>query len=230
MQLPGIITVVFSDTSPIKSELAFEGAPDALLDPGCTDPGNQPPWRFRAGGVVVRRAAMSTFAPADDPVGDRNQPATVMALAAADATWGGKNVEVSLDGGPALIVPLGAQSITNALAIADLNKDPRLAGNLVADELNGLLRLRSLQAGAHKLLKVNMPAVVAAFGPAGTLGAGSDADYRVTLADGDLIDGLGAPAKATVACCRKGHFNTAKLRNLTPEAKAVLIRRGAFFD
>ena len=30
MQLPGIILVVFSDTSPIKSELAFEGAPDAV--------------------------------------------------------------------------------------------------------------------------------------------------------------------------------------------------------
>ena len=53
MQLPGITTVVFSDTSPIRSELAFEGAPDAILDDSNTDPGNQPPWRFRAGAVLL---------------------------------------------------------------------------------------------------------------------------------------------------------------------------------
>jgi hypothetical protein len=230
MQLPGITLVVFSDTSPIKSELAFEGAPDALLDSACTDPGNQPPWRFRAGGVVVRRSASNTFVPADDATGDRNQPATVMALVAADAAWAGKNVEINLDGGPTLVVPLGAQSNTNALVIADLQKDLKLAANILADEVNGLLRIRSLEAGAEKSIKISMPALAAAFGPAGTIGAGIDADYRVTLVDGDLIDGSGAPAKSIVTCCRKGHFNTAKLRNLTPEAKTVLLRRGAFFD
>src|SRR3954447_10190085 len=126
MQLPGITLVVFSDTSPIKSELAFEGAPDALLDSSCMDPGNQPPWRFRAGAVVVRRSPSNTFVPGDDPTGDRNQPATIMALVPADATWAGKNVEVSFDGGPTLVVPVGAQSNTNALVIADLQKDPHV--------------------------------------------------------------------------------------------------------
>ncbi|HZV02568.1 MAG TPA: hypothetical protein VFF73_38030 [Planctomycetota bacterium] len=229
MQLPGIILVVFSDTSPIKSELAFEGAPDALLDPSCTDPGNQPPWRFRAGAVVVWKSATSTFVPADDPTGDRNQPATVTALVAADATWAGKNVEINFDGGPTVVVPLGAQSNTNALVIADLLKDLHVAGNLLVDEFNGLLRARTTEAGAEKSIKINMPALATAFGAAGTLGAGVDADYRVTLADGDLIDDSGAPAKSVVTCCRKAHFNTAKLRNLTPEAKMVLLRRGAFF-
>src|SRR5580693_4322374 len=124
MQLPGIILVVFSDTSPIKSELAFEGAPDALLDPSCTDPGNQPPWRFRAGAVVVWKSATSTFVPGDDPTGDRNQPAAV-------ATWAGKNVEITFDGGPTVVVPLGAQSNTDALVIADLQKEPHVAGNLL---------------------------------------------------------------------------------------------------
>jgi hypothetical protein len=230
MQLPGIVTAVFSDTSPLKSELAFEGAPDAVLDSSCTDPANQPPWRFRAGAAVVLRAATNTFVPADDPTGDRNQPAAVSALAAADATWAGRNVELTVEGGVAFLVALGAQSNTNALVIADLGKDPRFAGTLVADESNGLLRIRTLEAGATKLLKVNMPGLPAAFGPQGTIGPGSDADYRVTLVDGDLIDGSGAPAKSVVACCRKGHFNSAKIRNLTPEAKVVLLRRGAFFD
>lgn len=230
MQLPGITTVVFSDTSPIKSELAYEGAPDAVLDPSNTDPGNQPPWRFRAGAVVVKSLAMATFVEADDPLGDRNQPATVLALAAADAAWAGKSVELSVDGGPIFPVGLGAQSNTNALVIADLNKDPRFVGTLIADEANGLVRVRTLQAGVDKTLKVNMPALAAAFGAAGTVGAGMDADYRVTLVDADLIDASGAPAKSTVACCRKGHFSAAKLRNVTPEARVVLIRRGAFFD
>lgn len=230
MQLPGIVTAVFSDTSPLKSELAFEGAPDATLDSSCTDQGNQPPWRFRAGAAVVLRAASKSFVPADDATGDRNQPATVSALVPADATWANKNVEITIDGGPTFVVALGAASNTNALVIADLGKDPRFPGLLVADESNGLVRVRSTQAGADKTVKVNMPAVPAAFGAAGTVGQGSDADYRVTLADGDLINGAGAPAMSTVACCRKGHFNTAKIRNLTPEAKVVLIRRGAFLD
>jgi hypothetical protein len=230
MQLPGIVTVDFSDTSPLKSELAFEGAPDAVLDPSCTDPGNQPPWRFRAGAAVVNCSATNTFVAADDPTGDRNQPATVTALAPADATWAGKTVEFNLDGGPAFDIPLGAASNTNALVIADLGKDPRFPGNLVADELNGLLRIRTLVTGADKTLKVNMPGLATAYGATGIVGAGSDADYRVTLVDGDLIDGSGAPAKSAVACCRKGHFNSSKIRNLTPETKVVLIRRGAFFD
>jgi len=230
MQLPGIVLAVFSDTSPIKSELAFEGAPDAVLDPSCTDPGNQPPWRFRAGAAVVMRTATNTFVPADDPTGDRNQPATVTALVAADATWSGKVVAFNVDGGPEFDVPIGAASNTNALVIADLAKDPRFAANLVGDEVNGLLRIRTLGTGADRTVKVNMPALATAYGANGIVGAGADADYRVTLADADLIDGSGAPAKSTAACCRKGHFRTAKIRNFTPEAKVVFIRRGAFFD
>ena len=152
------------------------------------------------------------------------------ALVPVDATWAGKNVELALDGGPAFLVALGPASNTNALVIGDLSKDPRFAGTFVADELNGVVRIRTLEAGAPKTVKANMPALPAAFGATGTIGAGSDADYRVTLVDGDLINGAGAPAKSTVACCRKGHFNSAKIRNLTPEAKVVLIRRGAFFD
>jgi hypothetical protein len=230
MQLPGIITALFSDTSPLKSELALEGAPDAVLDPSNTDPGNQPTWRFRAGACVVFRVASTTFVEADDPTGDRNQPATVMALVAADATWSGKNVEFNLDGGPAFDIAIGAASNTNALVIADLAKDPRFAASLVGDEQNGLLRIRTLEAGVHKTVKVNMPQLAAAYGAAGVQAQGSDADYRVTLADGDLMDGSGAPAKATVACCRKGHFNAARVRNLTLEARVVLVRRGAFFS
>jgi hypothetical protein len=230
MQLPGIVTAIFSDTSPLKSELAFEGAPDAVLDPSNTDPGNQPTWRFRAGACVVFRAASATFVEADDPTGDRNQPATVTALVAADATWSGKTVELNLDGGPAFDITIGPASNTNALVIADLAKDPRFAASLVGDEQNGLLRIRTLEAGVPKTLKVNMPQLAAAYGAAGISAQGSDADYRVTLADGDLVDGSGAPAKATVACCRKGHFNAQKVRNLTLEARVVLVRRGAFFS
>jgi hypothetical protein len=230
MQLPRITTVVFSDTSPIKSELAYEGAPDVVLDHTCTDPQNQPPWRFRAGGVVVLCSASKTFVAGDDPAGDRNEPAAVAALVPADAAWAGKVVEVSIGGGPAFTIPLGPQDNTNALVAAALNKDLRFAGSLVADEANGLLRVRTLVAGADKTFMINMPALPTAFGPAGTVGQGADADYRVTLVDGDLIDASGAPAPSIVASCRKGHFNAALLRNLTPEAKVVLLRRGAFFD
>jgi hypothetical protein len=230
MRLPGITTTVFSDTSPIKSELAYEGAPDAVLDPSNTDPMNQPTWRFRAGAVIVFRAASQTFVEADDPTGDRNQPATVLALVPSDAAWTGKAVEISVDGGPEFYVLLGPQDNTTAKVVNALNKDGRFQGEAVADEQNGLLRVRTLQAGAHKTVRVGMPVLAAAFGPTGKTGGGSDADYRVTLADGDLMDGSGAPAKAVVACCRKGHFRTEKLRNLTAEAKVVLIRRGAFFD
>ncbi len=201
-----------------------------MLDAANADPGNQPPWRFRAGATVVLNSATKTFVEANDPAGDRNQPATVAALVAADATWAGKPIEFVIDGGPTIAVPLGPQDNTNALVVAALGKDPRFVGSFVADEANGLLRIRTLRAGADKTLSVNMPGLATAFGAAGIVAAGMDADYRVTLVDGDLIDASGAPAESTVACCRKGHFDSSKLRNLTPEAKVVLIRRGAFFD
>jgi hypothetical protein len=230
VQLPGIILSIFGDTSPIKSELAFEGAPDAVLDPSNQDPGNQPPWRFRAGAVVVAKAATATFVEGDDPTGDRNQPASVAALVAADATWAGKTLEFSVSSGPLFTVVLAPTDNTDALVVVALNNDGRFKGELVADEFNALLRIRTLQAGADKTVHANVQGLATAFGPTGADAVGSDADYRVTLADGDLIDGSGAPASSTVACCRKGHFNTKKLRNLTAEAKVVLIRRGAFFD
>lgn len=230
MRLPGVVTTALSDTSPIKSELAFEGAPDALLDETNEDPGNDPKWRFRAGAVVVACAARKTFVEADDPAGDRNEPATVLALQPADANWAGKVLELSVDGGPAFTVALGPQDATNAAVLAALQKDQRVPSMVVVDEAQGVLRLRTLGAGAGKTLRVLLQGHALAFGPTGTEAIGKDADYRVTLADADLIDSAGAPARATTACCRKGHFATAKLRHVTADAKAALLRRGAFFD
>ena len=228
MQLPGITTTTICDASPIATELAFEGAPDAVLDATNVDPQNAPPWRFRAGGVVVPLAVGGgAFVEGDDPAGERNKPATVVALVPADATWGGKALEISQDGGPVFAFGLNPGDDKTAAVVATLNNHPRFQGALLADELNGLLRIRTLGAGGDRALAVNAPGIPTAFGPNGSEATGTDADYRVTLADGDLIDGTGAPAKALVACCRKGHFRVDKLRNLTAEAKVVLLRRGS---
>lgn len=200
----------------------------AVLDPSARSP-LPPPHRLLAGTVIVRSARQpALFLTATDPLGQRCLPAEVTSLAVADAAWAGSVLTTSLAPGLGVAVPLDAQATTTAAVVDQLNQNPLFAGDFLADDAGGRVRIRTREAGAHTLLRVES-SLPAAFGPNGLAGAGRDADYRVTDATGEVRDMDGNPLEAAVPTVVVGHFRESELLELTPEARAVLSRRGSLF-
>jgi hypothetical protein len=201
---------------------------DVVLRATALDLGNSPPSRVRKGFVIVKSSQDGIFSAASDPQADRNRGAVVTALQTADQGWAGKTITVSLRGRPVVAVPLGPNTNTDALAVADLLANATFAQFFAANVAGARVQIASLEAGADVVVSVtsNNPA---AFGAHGQDGAGQDADYRVTAESVDLVDPTGAPANNTVKTSLKAFYLEAALIGLTGEARAVLARRGAIF-
>lgn len=200
------------------------------LDKTTRSPLPAPSAHVPEGTVVVRLTQGMTYVTADDPRGSRCLPAEVKASQPADAAWAGSTIAVGMAGSGALglAVPLDPQATTTPTVVDQLNRHPLFAAHFVADDQAGLVCVRTREPGAHKVLHVEST-LPAAFGPLGTAAHGTDAEYRVTDDAADLRDLTGQPIEGLVPTLAVGHFVEKTLLSLTPEARAVLSRRGSLF-
>jgi hypothetical protein len=226
--LPSIVTFSLSEPNYKLRDRPYVPGSSVVIDMNVQDPGSTPNWRIRPGNVVVPNSAVKRFVLATDPAGDRNGPAIVLAAAPADATWQSSTITVAIKGGTPIPVILQAATSTNQAAVNDLNNNPVFAANCVADLSGSSVRIQTRLGGADASLMV-MSTVPAAFGPTGTGAVGTDADYRVLESFVDLLSNAGVPVHGVGPSALVGAWNKAGLLNLTPEAQAVLARRGSVF-
>lgn len=203
---------------------------------------------LRPGMVLGKKASDGLFYPADDVsnVGNICQPASVSSLIAIAATAASKVFKYKVNGGPELSVTMGAGDNTCDLVVAALNADPAFAGNLIADKVAtpvaNTLRIRTVRAGVTEYFEITDGNFNDQGGVANdtfadnTKAGGSDGDYRVLgLGAGGFEDHLdmlgrdGAVADQGAPNVLAGEFDESQLLNSTPEAKAVLARRGSIF-
>lgn len=227
--LPGIYTQEFEHRRYLVDHQALVRGKDVVLDERATS-SLPPPYRILPGTAIVRARGADRYVEATSVLGDRNQPASVVALQAADPAWAGSQVTVSHAHGLGFLVALGAQAIDNPSVVAALNQDPAFQLRYLADEdPSGRVRIRTRDAGAQAYLHVQA-SLQAAFGADGASGSGADADYRVTDAVAELVEIPGGRrTPASVATLFAGHFVEPALLHLTPEARVVLTRRGSVF-
>lgn len=227
-RIPGNIAVSHNARVVRLSEHGTALDTSAVIDSSNTDAGSTPTTRMRPGNVLVKRTSTGRYIEANDSNGDRNAPASVSASETADTDWQNAVITVTVDGGVSFSVTLGAADDTDAEVVAALNGNAVFAANCKADVSGGVVRIRTLEAGAHKHLTVSAD-LATAFGSAGTSGNGTDADYVVQLPYVDLEDENGTATHAEARVARVGHFDESQLINLTAEARATLSRRGSFF-
>lgn len=225
--LPGIFKRSFEPRRYLVNHHPLVQASDVVLDRTSRSP-LPPLHRLQAGTVVVRHRQGRTFVPASDPQGARSTSAEVTALQATDPTWAGSQITVSMARGLGFPFNLDAQATSTAEVLDQLNRNPLFAVHFLADDAGGLVRIRTREAGAHKVLVVES-SLPAAFGPLGAAGQGRDADYRVIDDAAELRDLEGNAIEAVVPSLAVGHFVERELIDLTPEARAVLSRRGSLF-
>jgi len=226
--LPSIQQLTISPPNWKLKALPFVPGGAIVVDSSVQDQGSVPPWRIRPGNVLVKRTATNTYVTAQDPSGDRNAPATVLALIPADATWQGATITVTVDSGVPIATVLAATDNTNALVVTRLGLNPSFSGLLVADVLGNVVRIRSLRGGREVSLVVTST-LATAFGPQGAFALGTDADYRVLEDFTDLQDNTGVAVPGIGATSLSAYYATANLVNLSIEAQVVLSRNGAQF-
>ena len=228
-KLPGVYMQEYEHRRYLVDHQALVRGKDVVVDERATS-SLPPPYRILPGTVIVRVRGADRYVEGTSPLGERNQPASVSALVAADPAWAGTQVTVTHAPGLGFLVPLGAQAIDNASVVAALNQDPAFQLRYVADEdPNGRVRVRPRDAGAPAYLHVQA-SLQAAFGADGASGSGADADYRVTDAVAELVEIPGGRRiPAIVATLFAGHFVEPALLHLTPEARVVLSRRASIF-
>lgn len=226
--LPGIYRREFEHRRYLINHHPLVHGSDVILDKNARSP-RPPAFRFLEGTVIVRVQGGFQFVDAADPRGARCTPAEVKAAQPADAAWANTTITASLSSSLGFAVLLDAAAISTAAVVDQLNRHPLFAPHFLADDAGGLVRIRTREAGAHKALHVEST-LPAAFGPLGTFGHGLDADYRVTDRTVDLRDLDGNAIEVLVPTLVVGHFDESELLQLTPEARAVLSRRGSFFS
>lgn len=225
--LPGIYTDAVMDRLYLVNHHPLVRAEDVVLDHSVR--GLTPPeYRIPAGTVIVRRVQGANWVDAEHPAADRGEPASVVSLVAPDAAWANTVLTVSYTQGLGFPVLLDAAATTTAAVVDQLNLNPGFAGSFIADDLNGLVRIRSRGPGAHVRILVES-SLPAAFGPNGTVACGRTADFRVTDKLVEVRDLVGNPIDVIVPTLWVGHFHTAQLLHLTAEARAVLEARGSRF-
>jgi len=200
---------------------------DVILD-RLTRSSVPPAFRIPAGTVIVRLQSGQTFVDASDPRGGRCLPAEIRALQPADAAWANTLISAGLARGLGFAVQLDPAATTTGAVVDQLNRHVPFGLHFLADDVQGVVRIRTRETGGHvhMFAESSLPA---AFGPSGSAAHGLDADYRVSDETVEVRDLDGNPIEALVSTLVMGHFDESELLNLTPEARAVLSRRGALF-
>ena len=224
----GLSSVRFADRRVLITPYLSEGFHrTAISDKGNVDPGSTPPTLLRPGNVLAYSAAAGRFVTTAQG-GDPSAPATVVALANADATWPGKTIDVYKDGGLVVSVPLAPNDNADPAVAAELNNSPVFRANFVAS-VGARLTIKALEPGVGTVVKANIQGLPAAFGPNGTEARGTDGDYVVTLEYMTQLNPIGVLVDVKVHAVSRGHFDDANLIGLTQDAKSVLLRRGSRF-
>lgn len=200
---------------------------------------------LRQGSVLGQAVADSKFYNANDVtnVGNICTQGSVTSLIAIGAGAANKLFKFRVNGGQEITVTMGAGDNTCDLVVTKLLASIPFAANLFAANVNtNFLQISTLRAGAVEFFEIT----TGNFNGQGGVGndtfadntkaGGSDGDYRVLGLGGggfddvlDLFGPLGAVQDKGAANLKSAEFKTTQLLNLTPEAKAVLTRRGSFF-
>lgn len=188
---------------------------------------------IRSGNVVVKKTADSLYYLANDATnGDRNGPAIVTSVLGDGNAWKGATITSVINGGPGIAVTTQAGTATVAAAATDLNANAIFAAQLVASTAAGKLVVKTLLGGSVMSLGISASDNTLFGASPGVLAQGTDADYRVLEGDGlaaDMLDSVAVASDTPAPSSYAGAYITAQLLNSTPEALAVLARRGSIF-
>jgi len=225
--LPAIEATTITPLRVLINLQAYVAGTDIVLDSGNTDAGSTPTTRFREGNVIAL-AATGRYVEANDANAVLDAaPAAVVSAGHVDG-----NGVIAVRGSHGLIsVTTATGSGTEANNATDLNADTAFAAHYVATSGGGELTITALGTGASEWFYIDASTRDAAGFSEGLANgvAGTDADYRVTMARADLVDRDNAAVNAPVATSRAGHYDESNLINLTDEAKASLLRLGSIF-
>lgn len=188
------------------------------------------------GTVVVKESGDGLYYLADGAdgasAGDLNAAAVVDSLEAPDADWKSKTITWTITYPDGLVatgtVAGGGSDETVGAFVTALNADASFRNHLIASDAT-VLRITSLVKGNVRLHVTSNLAT--AYGASGVTDDGSEADYRVVAQHGSLVDLAGASRDSDpVATLLRGKFRESELRNLSNEARAVLLGRGSLFE
>lgn len=191
-----------------------------------------PETTIRAGTVLVRIEGQDRFVVATDPRAAQAGSAEVTSKSFVQREWRGAVITASLSLAEGLGISVQLDDTIEEVGdvAAQLNQDPVFRSHFVADATpSNLVRVRTRTSGGDAFLHVGS-SLLAAFGPLGTAGVGSDPEVVVTDSFGELRDYVGRPRPAMVPALVAGHFREQNLIALTPAARRVLVRRGSLFS
>lgn len=188
------------------------------------------------GTVVVKESGDGLYYLADGAdgasAGDLNAAAVVDSLEAPDADWKSKTITWTITYPDGLVatgtVAGGGSDETVGAFVTALNADASFRNHLIASDAT-VLRITSLVKGNVRLHVTSN--LSTAYGASGVEDDGAEADYRVVAQHGSLVDLSGASRNSDpVATLTRGKFRESELRNLSNEARAVLLGRGSLFE
>jgi len=197
------------------------------------DTGNTPDTALRGGLVLVEETlgAGSPFIRADDPAAPKGDPATVSSVGVLGAALANQTVTFEVNHGLSVQVALSAGAVDAATAAAELNADDAFAADLFADDVAGVLRIRTIRGGPFTHIKVTGPAGVFAAAPGTSQeDAGVFPEFVVLNDSISILDSDGQAADQIAnGIASGGRFETVDLIGLTALAKAALEHKGCVF-
>lgn len=201
--------------------------PTIIQESANRDSGSSPTTRIRAGNVLLKRNSSGEYVEANDANGTRSAPASITSSGHAD----GNGVIKIVGNHGTISVTTSTGSGTEANNATDLNADAAFAAHYVASSADGELTIASRNVGEEEWFYVHSDTMATAGLAEGEDNGvnGTDGDYLVTSEDVDVVDENGTALSPLTQTYRRGHFVEATLINLTPEAKAVLSKRGSTF-
>lgn len=215
-------------------DLSIPTRPDTVvLDSATTDSGSTPTTLIRAGNVLVKRTSTGQYVEANHANGDSPTQPTVTSAEAADTDWDGTTITTYLDGVLVSTVVLAGTDDSTSEVVTALNTD-YAAQNLpiVASGLDAAVLVITAH-GISRSLRIEST-LATAYATAGGAGSyaedvGNEADFVVLDETVSMLDMGGTAQDTPVRVLRSGYFDESELVNLTAEAKAEFLRRGARF-
>lgn len=231
--LPAFDSTTFTPLRVLVDLQGVERGEDVTLDSGNTDTANTPTTRFREGNVVVLRTSTGRYVEANDANGDVNTAASINTLISNPGSGGWDGTLTITGHWGSLTVTLSAANTDAAVAAAIIAAaaavNPESSAPITSADATGTVSVTNADVGAGTWLKAVHTTVATMFGSDADA-AGADADYRITSKFADLVNVDNTAVHAPAPTLMKGHFDESELINLTAQAKASFLRRGARFS
>lgn len=226
-RIPHLTTTTKTGRSVLIDNSVDLCADTITLDSTNTDSGSSPTSWIRPGNVVAYYTSGGNFVEANDANADAATAPSITTSGHGDAT-----ADIVIVGNHGTIsVTVSTGTGTEANCATDLNADQAFAANYIASSAAGELTITSLHTGPEEWFYIDASTSDTYGFAEGIANAvqGTDPDIRVVLDYVSLLDEFGNAIDGDVLAARSGHFDESALINLTPEAKAVLSRRGSIF-